>query len=46
VFDFQAAIDQRQSIGGTGSTAVRHQLKQAQDYLAQSAGNKGDHHEW
>ncbi|HZY40760.1 MAG TPA: argininosuccinate lyase [Anaerolineae bacterium] len=45
VFDFQAAIDRRNSIGGTGSAAVRAQLEQAKNYLARSAVNKGDHHE-
>ncbi len=37
VFDFQAAIDRHSVIGGTGSTAVRHQLEQAKIYLARNA---------
>lgn len=35
VFDFQAAIDRRNTIGGTG--AVRQQLEQAKLYLARNA---------
>lgn len=45
VFDVQAAIERRSSIGGTGSTAVRQQLEQAQNYLAHSAVPTGDHYE-
>jgi argininosuccinate lyase len=37
VFDVQAAIDRRSAIGGTGTTAVRHQLEQAKNYLTRSA---------
>ena len=37
VFDFQAAIDRRRASGGTGSSAVRDQLEQAKNYLAQTA---------
>jgi argininosuccinate lyase len=45
VFDFQAAIDRRKAIGGTGSSAVCQQLEQAKNYLVQSTVNKGEHHE-
>ena len=37
VFEVKAAIDRRRASGGTGSSAVREQLEQAKNYLAQTA---------